>query len=82
MTTAGNHSTTVDEGSTFSGQYSTLSWRTSSASVGAGECVEVAKSDSFVLARDSRNRVGAVLELSPAQWRGLIKRIKDGDTLG
>jgi Domain of unknown function (DUF397) len=53
-----------------------LIWRKSSASAGVGECVEVAKSGSLVLTRDSRNHSGAVLELSSAQWTGLMWRIK------
>jgi len=79
--TVGNHSITVDERAASSSPYSALRWRTSSASVGAGECVEVANSGSFVLARDSRDRVGAVLEFTPAQWLGLIQRIKSGDAV-
>ncbi len=59
-------------------QYSTLTWRKSSASAGAGECVEVAKSDTLVLARDSRDRSGVVLKFAPVQWLGLLQRIKDG----
>jgi hypothetical protein len=59
--------------------YSTLSWRTSRASAGAGECVEVAAASPFVLTRDSRNRSGAVLRFTPAQWLGLVERIKNGD---
>jgi Domain of unknown function (DUF397) len=53
-----------------------LDWRTSSASNGVGECVEVATSGSVVLARDSRDRSGAVLEFTPAQWLGLTRRIR------
>ena len=60
--------------------YSALSWRTSRASIGVGECVEVAASSPFVLTRDSRDRSGAVLVLSLAQWLGLVQRIKNGDT--
>jgi hypothetical protein len=56
--------------------YSTLTWRKSSASAGAGECVEVAKSGSSVLARDSRDQSGVVLEFTTAQWLGLLQRIK------
>lgn len=56
----------------------TLAWRTSSASGGAGECVEVAASDTSVLARDSRDRSGVVLELSPSQWLGFVRRIREG----
>jgi hypothetical protein len=59
-------------------RYSTLNWRTSSASAGVGECVEVANSDSSVLARDSRDQSGAVLEFTSAQWLGLVRRIKNG----
>jgi hypothetical protein len=60
--------------------YSTLSWRTSRASAGAGECVEVAATSSHVLTRDSRDRSGAVLRFTPAQWLSLVERIKNGDT--
>lgn len=59
--------------------YSALSWRTSRASAGAGECVEVAAASPFVLTRDSRNRSGAVLRFSPTQWLSLVERIKTGD---
>lgn len=60
-----------------SAQHSTLSWRKSSASAGAGECVEVATSGQSVLTRDSRDRSGAVLAFTPAQWLGLLQRIRD-----
>ena len=63
-------------------QYSTLTWRKSSASAGAGECVEVATADPYVLARDSRDQSGPVLELTSAQWHGLMSRIKNGDAAG
>lgn len=56
-------------------QNPTLIWRKSSASAGAGECVEVAKSGPSVLARDSRDR-SVVLEFTTAQWLGLLQRIK------
>lgn len=62
-------------------RYSTVNWRTSSASGGAGECVEVAKPDSSVLARDSRDRSGPVLELTSGQWLGLLCRIKNGEAV-
>jgi Domain of unknown function (DUF397) len=60
-------------------RYSTLTWRKSSASAGAGECVEVATSDPYVLARDSRDQSGVVLTFTSAQWHGLVNRIKNGD---
>ena len=60
------------------GQYSTLTWRKSSASAGAGECVEVAKSGLSVLARDSRDQSGVVLAFTAVAWIALLQRIKDG----
>lgn len=60
-------------------RYPLLNWRTSSASGGTGECVEVASSDSLVLTRDSRNRDGIVLEFTPAQWQCFMGRVKDGE---
>lgn len=62
-------------------EYSILIWRKSSASAGVGECVEVAKADSSVLARDSGDQSGVVLEFTPAQWLGLLRRIKHGDAV-
>ena len=59
-------------------RYSSLAWRKSTASVGAGECVEVATSDSLILVRDSRHRSdGPVLELTSNQWRRLLSSVRD-----
>ena len=60
------------------GRYPTLAWRKSSASAGQGECVEVATSGQSVLTRDSRDESGAVLAFTPAQWLGLLQRIRSG----
>jgi hypothetical protein len=57
--------------------YSTLNWRKSSASAGAGECVEVATSGQSVLTRDSRAEAGPVLVFTTSQWLGLLQRIKN-----
>jgi len=59
--------------------YSTLAWRTSSASGGGGECVEVAQWESSVLIRDSRDRSGLVLMVSATQWLGFLERTRNGD---
>jgi hypothetical protein len=59
---------------------SILSWRKSRASGGGGECVEVAKSESSVLVRDSGDPTGLTLELTRAQWRELVRHIKTGAT--
>lgn len=65
---------------TQSNRHSSLAWRKSSASVGAGECVEVATSDSLILVRDSRHRSGGpVLELKPTQWRRLLSSVRDAE---
>lgn len=62
---------------------STLLWRKSSASGGTNECIEVATSGPFVLVRNSRDRSGIILELTFAQWRALLLRIKtEGMSLG
>lgn len=57
-------------------EYPELSWRTSRASGGTGECVEVACRASSVLTRDSRDRSGTVLKFTTAQWGDLVRRIK------
>jgi hypothetical protein len=59
--------------------YSTLAWRTSSASGGSGECVEVAPWGSSVLIRDSQDRSGPILIVNVAQWLGLLERARNGD---
>jgi uncharacterized protein DUF397 len=58
---------------------STLIWRKSSASADGGNCVEVAKSELSVLVRDTRDRSGVMLEFSPAQWHGFLRRLKSED---
>lgn len=60
-------------------RYPTLAWHKSTASDGGGTCVEVATWESFVLVRDSGDHAGTVLEFTPAQWFGLVRRIKDGE---
>jgi hypothetical protein len=61
---------------------STLAWRKSGASSDAGECVEVAFSSPQVFIRDSKNRAGAVLEVTSGAWRDLVERIRDGGLTG
>jgi Domain of unknown function (DUF397) len=59
--------------------HSTLAWRTSSASGGSGECVEVAQLESSVLIRDSRDRSGPILMVNAVQWIGLLERTRKGN---
>jgi hypothetical protein len=54
-----------------------IKWRTSTASNGTN-CVEVAFTDQAVLVRDSTNRSGAVLSLTPSTWRAFMVAVRDG----
>jgi Domain of unknown function (DUF397) len=57
---------------------STLIWHKSSASADGGNCVQITRSESSVLVRDSADQSGALLTFSPTKWRGFIRRIKYG----
>ena len=57
---------------------SVLIWQKSRASADGGNCVEVARSKSSVLVRDSRARSGAILAFSPPQWHLFVRLIKNG----
>jgi hypothetical protein len=59
----------------------TLLWRKSRLSGESSGCVEVAKSESSVLVRDSRDQSGGMLEFSPDQWLTFVCRIKDRKTI-
>ncbi|MEO7195095.1 MAG: DUF397 domain-containing protein [Pseudonocardiaceae bacterium] len=47
-------------------------WHTSSYSAGHGACVEVAPGPDAVLIRDSKNRTGPALSLSPTTWQTFL----------
>jgi len=54
-----------------------LDWRKSRWSMGGtGDCVEVAPIDGKILVRDSKNRVGPVLEYSADAWRHFLGQAK------
>jgi hypothetical protein len=55
-------------------------WRKSTYSGNnGGNCVEVARNlPGIVAVRDSKDRRGPALELTPAQWRAFVCRIQDG----
>lgn len=53
-----------------------LNWRKSSYSGGEGNCVEVADHGNRVLVRDTKNRTGAVLRLTPDTWRRFANQVK------
>ncbi|MFC6880657.1 MULTISPECIES: DUF397 domain-containing protein [Actinomadura] len=54
-------------------------WRKSSASQSADECVEVAALGPSVLIRDSRDHAAGTLALDYAQWNALLRGIRNGD---
>jgi hypothetical protein len=53
-----------------------LNWRKSSHSTAtSGNCVEVS-TDGAVLVRDTTNRAGAVLNISPSAWNAFLAAIR------
>lgn len=50
-------------------------WRTSTRSVGNGNCVEVAGADGGIAVRDTKDRQGPVLAFAPAAWRVFVRGI-------
>jgi len=53
-------------------------WRTSTRSQAAGNCVEVRLHNGTVQVRDTKDRTGPVLELTPAQWRDFVDEVVNG----
>jgi hypothetical protein len=62
---------TVPESSWFKSSYS---------SGGGGECVEVAIAPGAIHIRDSKDRSGPVLTVTPQAWAGLV-RLAAGQTI-
>ncbi|BCJ57393.1 DUF397 domain-containing protein [Micromonospora endophytica] len=54
-------------------------WRTSSRSVGNGNCVEVTTVAGGVAVRDSKDRHGPVLAFSPSAWSTFVARLPAGE---
>jgi hypothetical protein len=56
---------------------SRAAWRTSSYTNNGGACVEVADDQSGIVAiRDSKDRNGPILLLTPMQWREFITKLR------
>ncbi len=47
-------------------------WRTSTRSVGNGNCVEVATVDGRIAVRDSKDRHGPILAFPPSAWAAFV----------
>jgi hypothetical protein len=57
-----------------------LIWRKSARSSGGDNCVEVSfAADGSVGVRDSKNRDGAILEFTPAEWTAFTGGVRDGE---
>lgn len=54
-------------------------WRTSTRSVGNGNCVEVATVDCGVAVRDSKDRRGPVLTFPPSAWSTFVASVHSRD---
>ncbi|HUZ24328.1 MAG TPA: DUF397 domain-containing protein [Streptosporangiaceae bacterium] len=54
-------------------------WRKSSYSGNSGNCVEVAITETVVGVRDSKDRDGPVLIFTTDEWRGFIRRLRNGE---
>jgi hypothetical protein len=51
-------------------------WRKASYSGSQADCVEVADTTDLILIRDTTNRAGGTLQVSPAAWRAFTGRLK------
>jgi Domain of unknown function (DUF397) len=54
-------------------------WHKSTYSSNQGECVEVAGLSSGLVVRDSKNRNGAVLSFTAAQWSAFVAGVGAGE---
>ncbi|SCL33163.1 protein of unknown function [Micromonospora nigra] len=50
-------------------------WRTSTRSVGNGNCVEVAGTGGGIAVRDSKDRQGPALAFAPTAWHAFVRGI-------
>jgi hypothetical protein len=60
--------------------YEDAAWFTSTRSSGSGQCVEVAFVDRDIIAvRDSKDRAGALLTFTAAEWKAFVDGVQDGE---
>lgn len=56
-----------------------MKWRKSSRSgSGANNCVELAIDESATYIRDTKNRDGGTLHVTPQSWTGFLDNLKSG----
>lgn len=56
----------------------TRTWRTSSYSDSARQCVEVTQAGPACLVRDTKDRASGHLAFSPAAWTAFTRGLRDG----
>jgi hypothetical protein len=55
-----------------------MTWRKATRSnANGGNCVEVARGQGTIFARDSKNPDGPRLRFTPAEWREFLTRMKE-----
>jgi hypothetical protein len=55
-----------------------MTWRKSKRSnANGGACVEVARGQGAIFARDSKNPDGPRLQFTPREWHGFLARVKE-----
>ena len=59
----------------------TRTWRTSSYSDSARQCVEIAQADTACLVRDTKDRAAGHLAFSTAAWAAFTRSVRGGRAL-
>jgi hypothetical protein len=54
-------------------------WRKSTRSGDNGQCVEVRNTSGTVQVRDSKDKTGPVLTVTPDEWSAFIGGVRDGE---
>ncbi|NMO88621.1 DUF397 domain-containing protein [Actinomycetospora sp. TBRC 11914] len=56
-----------------------LSWHKASSSMANGQCVEVARCDSIIAVRDSKEPDGPALTYTAGEWVAFVEAVKLGE---